>query len=244
MFLVYQGFERLRGIVPDPPGAASLHASQLIRLERALGIFVEASVQHRFIRWHLAIEAFDVYYGTVHFVVPTVALYLLWRRDRARYVRFRNAFAFMLALALPCFAFWPLTPPRLLPPSYGFVDTAAEIGGMGPLDRGNVRDDNEVAAMPSLHVGWSSWCVVALLPVLRRRWTKVVLVLYPFLTLLAVVVTANHYILDGAGGLAVLSGGIGLELLRERWKRRRRSDPADVEPEHLRVAAVDGGQDP
>lgn len=214
VFVVYQAFERLRGVLPERPAAAFHHAYQLIRAERALGIFVEATVQPWFLHSHPVIELFDVYYGTVHFVLPAVALLVLWRRDRARYARYRNAFGFMLALALACFALWPLAPPRLLPPSFRFVDTAATIGGMGPLDRGNLKDDNEVAAMPSLHFGWSSWCVAALLPVLHRRWTKALVVLYPFVTLLVVVVTANHYLLDGAGGLVVLAGGLALEAVR------------------------------
>lgn len=220
LFVVYQAFERTRGILPQPAGAALRHARQVVRVERFLGMFHEAAVQRWFLPSHPVIEVFDFYYGTAHFVVPVVAVILLWRHDRDRYRRCRNAFGFMLALALPFFAFWPLTPPRLLPPPPHFVDTAATIGGMGALDRGNLKDDNEVAAMPSLHVGWSSWCVVALLPALRRRWAKVALVAYPVLTLLVVIVTANHYWLDGAGGLAVLAGGFALEAARRRLGSR------------------------
>jgi hypothetical protein len=221
LFVVYQAFERTRGILPEPAGTALRHAEQLVRLERALGIFREAAIQRWFLPWHPVIEVFDFYYGTVHFVVPVAALVVLWRMDKDRYRRARNAFGFMLALALPCFAFWPLTPPRLLPPPPRFVDTAATIGGMGALDRGNMKDDNEVAAMPSLHIGWSSWCVVVLWPVVRRRWAKVALVAYPLVTLLVVVVTANHYVLDGAGGLVVLGGGLVLEAARRRLRPGR-----------------------
>ncbi len=76
------------------------------------------------------------------------------------------------------------------------------IGGMGRFDSGSMKDTgNLFAAMPSLHIGWSSWCAFALYPVLRRPWAKVAIVAYPIVTLVAIVVTANHYILDGAGGL-------------------------------------------
>ena len=40
---------------------------------------------------------------------------------------------------------------------------------------------NLYAAMPSLHVGWSTWSALALLPLVRRRWLKVLLCLYPLL---------------------------------------------------------------
>jgi len=247
LFLLYEVFGRFRGVLPAPTVAPFDHAYQLIRAQEALGIFVEASVQQWFLPWHLAIQAFDIYYGTVHFIVPPVVLILLWRRDRVRYTTMRNAAGFMLVLAFAGFALWPLAPPRLLPPSYEFVDTAATIGGMGPFDRGNLKDDNEVAAMPSLHIGWSAWCALAVLPVLRRRWTKVLIVCYPFVTLLAVVVTANHYLLDGVGGLVVLAGGLVLERLRRRIvsaRAHRSLDGLDVEPEHLRVPGVDGGLHP
>jgi hypothetical protein len=251
LFLVYQAYGSARGRLPEPPVASLHHARQLIDVERALGIFREAAIQRWFLPWHPAIELFDIYYGTIHFVVPVVALGLLWRRHRHRYQRYRNGFGFMLVLGLVGFALWPLTPPRLLAPPHRFVDTAATIGGLGPLDRGSMKDDNLYAAMPSLHIGWSTWCALALLPVLRRRWTKALVVAYPVVTLLAVVVTANHYVLDGAGGLAALAVGMAMEDGRRRLGRRTR--PADapgsrrrlgLEPEHLGVAAVDGRPDP
>ena len=237
--MLYQVFGRFRGALPAPEVAPFDHAYQLIRIQEALSIFVEATVQQWFLPSHLAIQLFDIYYGTVHFVVPPLVLILLWRRDRLRYTRMRNAAGFMLVLAFAGFALWPLAPPRLLPPSYEFVDTAATIGGMGPLDRGNLKDDNEVAAMPSLHIGWSTWCALAVLPVLRRRRTKVLIVAYPFVTMLAVVVTANHYLLDGVGGLAVLAGGLGLEWGRERLvstrgERRERREECEAPPTTLR----------
>jgi len=247
LFICYQTFERLRGAIPEPAVSPFHHALQVVHAEQALGLFHEATLQQWFLSWHLAIQFFDLYYGTVHFVIPVVALVILWKRNRSRFTYMRNSAGFMLVLAFAGFALWPLAPPRLLPDSYHFVDTAATIGGMGPLDRGNLKDDNQVAAMPSLHIGWSTWCVVALLPVLRRRWTKAAIVAYPIFTLLTVMVTANHYWLDGVGGLVALGGGMGLETLRSRAARRRigaSSDPADVEAEHLRVAGVDRGQHP
>ena len=41
-------------------------------------------------------------------------------------------------------------------------------------------------------------------PLVRRRWTKVAVLLYPALTLFCIIVTGNHYWLDGLGGLATL----------------------------------------
>ena len=52
-----------------------------------------------------------------------------------------------------------------------------------------------------MHIGWSTWCAVAMWPLLRRRWQRVVVFLYPLATLFCIIVTANHYWIDGVGGL-------------------------------------------
>ena len=76
--------------------------------------------------------------------------------------------------------------------------------------------------MPSLHVGWSTWSALALLPLCRRVWLKVLVCLYPFCTIFAIVVTANHWILDAIGGWVVLALGYGASRLLEAITTRRR----------------------
>jgi hypothetical protein len=66
---------------------------------------------------------------------------------------------------------------------------------------------NQYAAMPSLHFGWSMWCCIALVPTFRSRIIRGLLIVYPWLTLFAIVVTANHYWLDALGGAWVLLVG-------------------------------------
>jgi hypothetical protein len=99
-------------------------------------------------------------------------------------------------------------PPRLLPASYGFVDTLRVFGGLWDFDSGPVAQvSNQYAAMPSLHFAWSTWSALVLFPMLRRRWSRALIVLYPVATTFAIVVTANHYWLDAAGGALVLGVG-------------------------------------
>jgi membrane-associated phospholipid phosphatase len=70
--------------------------------------------------------------------------------------------------------------------------------------------------MPSLHVAWSTWCAFALYPVLRRRWTRTLIVAYPVATLVAIVVTGNHFLLDAVGGWLVLAAGVGVATAIDR----------------------------
>jgi membrane-associated phospholipid phosphatase len=80
---------------------------------------------------------------------------------------------------------------------------------------------NQYAAMPSLHIGWSTWCVFAVWPLLRRRSTKALVVLYPLATLFCIVVTGNHYWIDGAGGLLAFGIGSLAGWGSHRWNQAR-----------------------
>ncbi len=207
---------------------AAHHARQEMDLERALGLLHERQVQHWFIANRALIGASDIYYTTVHFVLPVVALvWLLWRAP-GRYALWRNALAWMTGMSLICFALFPLMPPRLLATSYGFVDTLNAVGGAGALDSALMKSaGNPFAAMPSLHVAWALWCTLALVPVVRRRWARALLVAHPLVTLLVVTVTANHFFLDVVGGVAVCCLGVGLAYLAQVTTSRVR--PASAE---------------
>src|SRR5205823_4920324 len=162
-----------------------------------------------FLPHRLLIEASDLFYSTVHFVLPVVTLVWLFRRFPERYVRWRNALAWMTALGLIGFITYPLLPPRFLSTNFGFVDTLNVVGGIGSWDSALMKDaGNLYAAMPSLHVAWALWCVFALVPVIRRRWVKALLILHPSFTLFSSVVTANHSFLDALGGSVVSPHGV------------------------------------
>jgi hypothetical protein len=65
-------------------------------------------------------------------------------------------------------------------------------------------DADELSAMPSVHVGWALIVAIAVITASRSRW-RWLAAGYPLLTLLVVVVTANHFWLDGiAAGLLVV----------------------------------------
>jgi membrane-associated phospholipid phosphatase len=79
--------------------------------------------------------------------------------------------------------------------------------------------------MPSLHVGMApvvAWALVRLSPWL---WTKVLGVVYPLLVATSIVVTGNHWILDIAGGLAVVLPAAALGAWLARTPRSERPAP-------------------
>jgi hypothetical protein len=195
------------------------HALQVIHAERDLLIYREQRLQH-FLIHHLGsltrpfFQFWDLWYGAAHFVVTIAVAIWLFRRDPARYTLWRNIFAVTTALALVGFAVYPLMPPRLLDFSfpnigphaaYGFVDTLARYGGSWSFDSHTMQKvSNQFAAMPSLHVAWAAWCTAAMWPWCKKWWAKALAIAYPVVTLLSIVITANHFILDAVGGLAIL----------------------------------------
>ena len=217
---------RNEGVATESRTEAFRHAKQVIGLQRFLGIYHEETVQDWFLPWEWFISAWNVFYGTAHFVVTVVALVYLFRRMPARYPLWRNTLACTTALALLGFAFYPLMPPRLLPASYGFVDTLRAVGGLWSFESGAVaKVSNQYAAMPSLHFAWSCWCTLVLLPALRRPWARALMAAYPFLTLFAIVVTGNHFVLDAVAGAAVLGLGFVLGHALTSWIEARRERP-------------------
>jgi hypothetical protein len=66
------------------------------------------------------------------------------------------------------------------------------------------------------------WCCIALVPTFRSRVVRGLLIVYPWVTLFAIVVTANHYWLDALGGAFVLLVGYLLGSLLTRASARFR----------------------
>ena len=135
-----------------------------------------------------------------------------------RYGVHRTVLAITTALALVGFSIYPLMPPapaqrlqslrRLRPPTYSYVDTLVDPGGFWSFNSSAMMDiSNQYAAMPSLHIAWAIWCVVAGAAGAEAGagCTPGTAGSYPWLTLFAVMVTANHYWIDAVGGLLAVA---------------------------------------
>jgi membrane-associated phospholipid phosphatase len=99
-------------------------------------------------------------------------------------------------------------------PTLGFIDTVHGVQDFSRPDYGTLTHlTNQYAAMPSLHFGWSLWCGVVIAVLASRWWMKALGLLHPLLTALSIVATANHWVLDAAGGAVVVAAGFGLTYL-------------------------------
>ncbi|MFV0138043.1 phosphatase PAP2 family protein [Streptomyces sp. HMX87] len=90
----------------------------------------------------------------------------------------------------------------------GFIDTVAVHHTWGSMSQGHAASvSNPCAAMPSMHIGWSTWCGTMIAVFAGHRWAKVLGILYPVATLLVIISTANHFWTDALGGLICLGFG-------------------------------------
>jgi hypothetical protein len=194
--------------------AAGNNAQGVIAVERSLHLYTERTVQQLFLHWHDLVRFLNVIYASAHILVTAIVLVWLFVAAPERYRRLRTALLITTGLALVGFAIFPVLPPRLLPGPYGFEDTLGRLGGLWSFSTPAVEKiADPYAAMPSLHLGWATWCTFAVLPACRTRAMKVAAVGYPLLVFLVVVVTGNHYILDCVGGaaIAVLGWAVSME---------------------------------
>ncbi|KAI2785859.1 hypothetical protein POX_h09621 [Penicillium oxalicum] len=155
---------------------------------------------------------------------------------RRRTMAVCNLLAFVVFTLWPCMPPRLLSDPNVEGPegelsrSYGFVDTVHGENGAGSVWTQN-RFCNQYAAMPSLHFGYALMIGTTImtipLPSQHRRplrvrlgcgpglrlhsWRRMLCLtlgfLYPFTILVAIVATANHFILDAAAGALVCALG-------------------------------------
>jgi len=189
---------------------AEHHGHEILSIEQFLHIDIEHAVNHWVVKVDFLKNFFNFYYESFHFVVPlTVMAVLYWRRP-VDYRWARSALGFATLLALVGFWLYPLAPPRLLP-GLGIIDTVHGVQDFSKPDYGTLTAlTNQYAAMPSLHFGWSLWCGVVIFALAPKWWMKALGLLHPFFTVSAIVATGNHWVLDAAGGAAVVAAGFGL----------------------------------
>ncbi|HEY3733287.1 MAG TPA: phosphatase PAP2 family protein [Streptosporangiaceae bacterium] len=183
------------------PGGAVTRARWLWHAERVLRMPSETGVQRVFLPHPLIVQALNLYYASLHFAVLLACLTWLFVRYRASYLRVRTTVVLFTGFSL-LVQLIPVAPPRMLPGD-GMVDTAVRYG---QSVYGSVAGFNpdQLSAMPSVHIGWALLVAVVIVQVSRSRWRWLALA-YPVLTTVAVVVTANHFWLDGAAAAILLA---------------------------------------
>jgi hypothetical protein len=196
----------VRGFTHERVALAFDHAADLIDLEKRLGIFWEVDLQELVLSHDWLVDVLNSLYLYGHqTVILAVALWLFFQH-RPQYLQMRNAFLISGAIGLVVYALYPVAPPRFMT-EFGFEDTV--FGQYGVSRVANpFFFRNEYAAVPSLHFGWNLLAAVAVWLASKNVALRSVAVLIPLVTLAAIVLTANHYILDAVAGLLAVAAGM------------------------------------
>lgn len=211
----YFAYFGVRGLTEGDLAVAQEHARLIVAFERAVGLWVEPALQAMILdRGSLVTLANWIYIWGHWPVIAGVGVWLVVRHP-AHYPSYRNAFLISGGIGLAIFVIMPVMPPRLI--GEGLVDTvAAHSEAYRVLQPPQLT--NQYAAFPSLHFGWNLLIGIALFETSRRGLVRVFAVVMPLAMLAAIVLTANHYVVDAAGGGAVALTGFAIA----RYVRIRR----------------------
>lgn len=218
------------------------HAGDILSLERVLGIDIELDLNKALLDAPWLARAANYFYGIAHFVVTLGIVVWLYRYRPEHYRWLRAALMAATAVALVGFWLYPLAPPRFLP-SEGFVDPVSALGSWG-LYSGQTSGalTNQFAAMPSMHAGWALWCGLVLLRLGTQRWVKALGVIYPTTTVLVILSTANHYLLDAVAGMIIVSAALAISWLV--YSRRPLFPRPSLKPQVVRTETRTGTRTP
>lgn len=187
---------------------ARSHARGILDVERWMRIDVERAMNS----WTAQHTWFEVatsyWYQSMHYLVTPTVLIVLFVRRPLLYRPARTALLGATFLALFGYFFFPTAPPRLMG---GYVDTVSEssVYGWWPsaaeqAASGAGSVTNQVAAMPSMHVGWAVWVSVVLAYLARRTWARIAVWGYAATTTAVVMLTGNHWVLDAVAGAVLV----------------------------------------
>lgn len=214
---------------------AFANAAKIIDLQKSLGLDWEATLQGQILGTAWLVDLMNWIYIYGHFPLLIGALVVLFWRSRHNFVLLRNALIASGAIGLVCFAFFPVAPPRLFQPGI-FFDSLTELSTSYQILQ-NPSVTNQFAAVPSFHVGWNLLVVIMLIRAMPFRLFKPVIAVLPALMAAAVLLTANHWVLDIVAGVAVALVGLLVGVIVDRMAQSW--EPSSGRPDDDETGDVD-----
>jgi len=199
-------------------GVAKANAGWIMHVERTFHVAAEGTVQ-RGLEGTWVLFVLNHLYLAAQLVVLPGSLFFLYRRSRPLYEKLRNTILATWLLSIPIYAAFPVAPPRLA--DVGLVDTITSQTGFSLNSKLTTSFYNELAAVPSLHVGFAVAIGIAVAASLRNPALKLLALLWGPTIALAVLATGNHFVFDIAAGVLVSAAGYGVGTLAARSKLGR-----------------------
>jgi len=209
-----------------------LHVGDVAAVDRfAFGQVPTVWLQNRFFdpgspHWYDAVATLA--YAS-HFLATPITAAILWIRDRAVWVKFARRVIALALAGLSTYVLFPAAPPWYAA-QVGVIEPVVRASGRGWYwlhinHAGNLlqegqRASNDVAAMPSLHTAYATIITLFVIHATRSRW-RWLMVAYPVIMGLALVYTAEHYVIDVVLGVVY---AFIVDRLCTMWERRHPPD--------------------
>ncbi len=183
--------------------------------------------------WHGHVVWYDVIFWCVyltHFLATPLLAAVLWKLDRQRFRNFAVLVAALSVVGLITYALFPAAPPwmasqaHLLSPTVRIVPLVWRSLGLhsaGSLVEHGYKYANDVAAVPSLHAGFSLLIAITVWP-RKHKWLRPLVALYPLGMAFSLVLGAEHYVFDILlGWLYTAVVVVAVRRGARRWETRR-----------------------
>ena len=212
------------------------HVLPQLRADEILGLGVAPTVRLQHWLWDgpFTIHWYDYVAWLVYvsyFLATYVVAAVLWFVARDRFRRYVVTVSLVAMMAFATYALFPAAPPWMasqlgeLEPttrSIGIIWSHIPIGNFDNLYEKGANYSNQVAAVPSLHAAYTLLVTLILWPLVKPRWARVVLALYPVAMAFALVYTAEHYLVDILlGWVYTLIAYWAVTRLFRAWAERR-----------------------
>jgi hypothetical protein len=218
---IYACYSLIQGGMADREALAFHNAYDIISFEKQLNIYWEPNIQSWFLGHISLVHVINALYTLLFY--PVLIVFGIWayKRHREKYTLARNVFILTAVIGLPCFAFYPTAPPRLLS-GLGFIDTLDKYQIVNYSSSLSSALANQYAAMPSFHFAWTLLVGISIIDIAKAWWLRTLGILVPLLTLVSIIATANHFILDAVAGAAITGVSYGLVILFSRLSKQRK----------------------
>lgn len=225
-------YDLLRGVADG--NLVAIHWSAPVHADKVLGLGQVPTIRLQdalYTPGHLHFwdyAAFSFWFS--HFFATLLVAVGIWLYAYQWFHRFAACIVVLAAMGLVTYVIFPAAPPWLAG-YHGYIDhsyriTHAVVNNLpvpkaGAMFQKGTDWGNDVAAVPSLHAGYTMLVCLFLWPRLDRRW-RPLLVAYPIGMALSLIYLGEHYLIDILLGWAYAAATILIvNWGAARWAERR-----------------------
>jgi len=194
---LFIAYEAMYGIADNI--SSIVHVNELINAEFQIFGEIPTLVLQQFYR-NPFFDYIGAFFYSLHFIVPTVFGFILWRYSPKNYWKYTIAFLLCSYSALITFMIYPSAPPWFgLKASRILFQVDHDIGVPVYATIFDYIQPNPFAAFPSLHAAYP-W-LISLYAIKIKRTKALPILLIPIGVWFSAVYLGEHYIIDLLGGV-------------------------------------------